>query len=119
MFFFVISALLGFIGLIYLWFKTSYGYFQKRGFPGPSPTFPYGNLPNLIFFKRNVLYDWEVIYNQFKGKASVVGAFEMKSPKLMIMDPELIKCVFIKNFKNFHDNEFSKMVCSNLIQCDR
>lgn len=110
MFLIVISIIFGLFGLLYLWFKVSYGHFQRRGIPGPSPAFPYGNLPNGIFLKRNIIYDWDDLYQQYKGKEGVIGAFELKSPKFMLIDPELIKCVMVKNFKNFHNNEFSKMV---------
>lgn len=42
-----------------------------------------------------------------------MGFFEMKTPKLLLIDPETLKTVMVKNFKNFHDNEFSKMVKKN------
>ena len=34
----------------------------------------------------------------------------MKSPSILLIDPEAIKIVMVKNFKNFHDNAFGKMV---------
>ena len=34
----------------------------------------------------------------------------MRSPRLLILDPKLSKDVMIRNFKSFHDNEFSSMI---------
>ena len=36
--------------------------------------------------------------------------FAMTAPQLLIIDPQLIKKIFISNFKEFHDNEFADMV---------
>lgn len=33
----------------------------------------------------------------------------MRSPRVLVLEPELVKEILIKNFKNFHENEFSKM----------
>lgn len=48
---------------------------------------------------------------EFRGKAPFVGYFEIKSPGILVIEPEMVKNVLIKYFKNFHDNEFSQMVC--------
>lgn len=52
----------------------------------------------------------KVCYREFRGRAPFIGFFEVKSPGIMLIDPEAVKSVLVKNFKNFHDNEFSKMV---------
>lgn len=49
-------------------------------------------------------------FREFRGKAPFVGYFEVKSPSIMLIDPDVVKTVLVKNFKNFHDNAFSKMV---------
>lgn len=33
----------------------------------------------------------------------------MRSPRVLILEPELVKEILIKNFKSFHENEFSQM----------
>lgn len=47
---------------------------------------------------------------EFRGKAPFVGYFEVKSPIVLLIDPQAVKSVLVKNFKNFHDSIFSKMV---------
>lgn len=34
----------------------------------------------------------------------------MRSPRLVVLEPELVKDVMIRNFKSFHDNEFGDMI---------
>lgn len=45
-------------------------------------------------------------HSEFKGKAPFVGIFQIRSPRLLLLKPEMVKDVLVKNFKNFHDNEF-------------
>lgn len=106
----IVTFLCGIFGLLYIWFKIGYNHFENRGIKGPKPTFPYGNQPNSLFMKRSFIHDVEEIYKKFKGKAAFVGTFGFKSPELLAIDPEIIKIVMVKNFKNFHDNQFAKMV---------
>lgn len=35
---------------------------------------------------------------------------QIRMPRLMVLEPELVKDVLIRNFKNFHDNEFGGMI---------
>lgn len=129
---FYIFGLLSIIGLLYYWFTLKYKYFDNLKVPGPKPKFPFGNTPSSFTQKRNAIYDFDDIYQwmdwfklwnyalflhffrEFRGKAPFVGYFEMKTAKIMLIDPEAVKGVMVKNFKNFHDNEFSKMVCNAL-----
>lgn len=34
----------------------------------------------------------------------------MRSPQILVIDPELMKDIMIKNFKSFHDNDLSTIV---------
>jgi hypothetical protein len=57
-----------------------------------------------------------LFHREFRKKAPFVGYFEGRTPKLLIISPEIAKQVMIKNFSNFHDNEFSNMVNEILFQ---
>lgn len=59
----------------------------------------------------NTMIQNYLLIREFKSKSRFVGYFEFKTPKFLILDPKLVQTVLVKNFKNFHDNEFSKMVC--------
>lgn len=127
----VVSALTVIIVLIYYSFVSSFKHFAKLGIPGPKPKFPFGNMPNVITQKRNMTYDyddiyqwadfmfdnvvklnfqWNVFCREFRGKAPFVGYFEMQSPSILLIDPDAIKEVLVKNFKNFNANLFGQVV---------
>lgn len=106
----VLQGVLATGALIYFWFTMKFKHFKELGLPGPKPKFPFGNISNVITRTRNITYDYDDIYKQFKDKAPFAGFFEFKAPKILVIDPEIIKTVMIKSFKNFHDSEFSQMV---------
>jgi cytochrome P450 len=49
------------------------------------------------------------IFSDFKGRANFIGIYQMRSPRVFILDPQMAKDVLVKNFKHFRENEFSKM----------
>lgn len=40
----------------------------------------------------------------------VVGIFNITTPQLLLLEPNLIQDVLVRNFHNFHDNEFDDFV---------
>ena len=49
-------------------------------------------------------------YRKYKENEAFVGIFTMRTPKLMLIDPDLIRDVMIKHFRFFSDNEISDFV---------
>ncbi|XP_017056731.1 probable cytochrome P450 28a5 [Drosophila ficusphila] len=96
------------LGLLYATLIWNYGHWRKRGVPGPKPKILCGNYPNMFTAKRHVSYDLDDIYRKYKNKYDVVGIFSGRAPQLLVVSPEMARRVFVTNFKNFHDNEFSK-----------
>jgi hypothetical protein len=45
--------------------------------------------------------------SEFKDKAPFCGYFAMFSPYLLATDPDLIKQMFIRDFKKFRNNDFT------------
>ncbi|KAG5671154.1 hypothetical protein PVAND_001367 [Polypedilum vanderplanki] len=88
---------------------TKYDYFEKRGLLAPKPKFPFGNCKGAYTGKQNIIYDLNDIYQQFRKKTSFVGYFEAKTPKILVISPDVAKDVMIKYFKNFHDNEIASL----------
>lgn len=48
-------------------------------------------------------------FSKFKGER-FVGIYRLLTPQLMILDTDLCKEIFVKNFRSFHDTSFAKMV---------
>uniref|UniRef100_A0A1B0CEM5 Cytochrome n=1 Tax=Lutzomyia longipalpis TaxID=7200 RepID=A0A1B0CEM5_LUTLO len=93
----------------YIYITWNYDYWKKRNIPGPSARFFFGNLPNSITQKRSVTYDIDDLYKEFKDRHGIIGYYNMRSPVLMILQPDIAKDVLVKHFKAFAKNEFADM----------
>ncbi|KAG5681251.1 hypothetical protein PVAND_010702 [Polypedilum vanderplanki] len=95
------------IASIYFVLTQKFKYFSKHGIPGPKTHFPYGNTKDAFWGKRNVIYDIDDIYRHFKGKSPFVGFFMTFTPYYLIMEPDLVKKIFINDFGKFRNNDFN------------
>lgn len=95
---------------IYLNLREKHKYFENRGVVGPKPEFFFGNLRDVFFKKRHISSCIDDIYKTYKDKEQLVGFFNVTTPYLLIIDPELVKQIVIKDFKHFRNNEFSTLV---------
>ncbi|XP_058061357.1 probable cytochrome P450 28a5 [Anopheles bellator] len=105
----VLGAVAGLLGGLYLFLAWEFNYWEKRGVKGPKPKLLLGNLPYLLTRKRNMVYNYEQLYNDYTNEP-VIGYFSIRTPQLLVKDPELIKEVLSKSFHNFAANEFSDTV---------
>lgn len=103
---FVIVALIFFtLVLIYSWTQKRYQFWVQRGFISAPTSFPFGSLKG-FGTKIPTCEGLDSYYKNFKGKAKALGLYFFVSPTLMIMDIELLKNVFIRDFTSFHDRGF-------------
>ena len=51
-----------------------------------------------------------MIFSDFKAKTPFVGIIQTRDPRLLILEPELIKDVLIRKFNNFRNSEFVDMI---------
>lgn len=128
-----LGALLAF----YLTITFRYRQFSRQGIPGPKPIFPFGNTKSSILKQRNVVYDVDDVYRwdkhvkksekfikiflfrrNFKDKAPFSGFFALFTPYLLATDPDLIKQMFIRDFKKFKNNDFT-VNSSERSSCDK
>ncbi|XP_065365375.1 cytochrome P450 3A24-like [Calliphora vicina] len=69
----------------------------------------------LLRLDGGIWLDFEKI-NHHKNKKSYknsdyfIGVFNSRCPQLMILNPEMIRRVFVTDFKHFHDNEVSTFI---------
>ncbi|EDW88952.2 uncharacterized protein Dyak_GE25311 [Drosophila yakuba] len=102
---FSIAAILA---LIYVFLTWNFSYWKKRGIP-TAKSWPFvGSFPSIFTQKRNVVYDMDEIYEQYKNTDSIVGVFQTRIPQLMVTTPEYAHKVFVSDFRSFHDNEMAK-----------
>lgn len=100
--FVVLTLIVLLLALIYFSGQKRYKYWNERGYITAPTTFPFGNLKG-IGTEVNAAIGLDKIYQSFKEKAKAVGIYFFLTPTLLVMDVELLKHIFIKDFASFHD----------------
>jgi len=90
---------------VYAYFKVSFNYWKKRNVPYAKPTFPFGNLGDMIFLKKSIGQLFENIYKELDGE-KYGGTYAGIKPGFIFRDPDIIKNVLVKDFSSFHDRGF-------------
>ncbi|CAH1164438.1 unnamed protein product [Phyllotreta striolata] len=94
--------LLGAIAFIYVYYKKSFGYWSDMGVPQLEPTFPFGDMSDAIFRRKNMGDKIKEIYDRMKGKR-YVGLYFFSRKVFLPLDPVLIKDILNKDFQHFSD----------------
>lgn len=77
---------------VYLYFKWNYTYWQRKGVPFIPPTFPFGNVADLVTNKVTFGVYLQNLYAHFKRLGLPYGGvFFFGRKTLILCDPELIK----------------------------
>jgi cytochrome P450 family 6 len=110
----LITIILAICAYFYQRLSEKHKYFEKRGIVSPKPEFFFGNLKDVFFKRRHISRCIDDIYKKYKDKEQLVGFYNITTPYLLIIDPELVKQIVIKDFKYFRNNEFSTLVRRHL-----
>lgn len=86
---------------LYVYFKVSYSYWEKRGVPTVKATVPFGNFPGSIISGINPAFEIVDLYKAFKGH-KVGGLYKLSGPSLLLLDTDIIKDVLVKDFDHFY-----------------
>ncbi|EDV31778.2 uncharacterized protein Dana_GF14381 [Drosophila ananassae] len=101
----ILLGLVGLFALVYIFLTWNFNYWKKRGIPS-AKAWPFvGSFPSVFTQKRNMVYDIEDVYNQYKDSDSIVGLFNTRLPQLMVTTPEYAHKIYASDFRSFHDNE--------------
>ncbi|XP_058817241.1 uncharacterized protein LOC131680542 [Topomyia yanbarensis] len=96
------------VAALYIYLVWNFNYWKKRDVPGPDPTPLLGNFPSFVLHHRPIMNEMDKIYRDYKEKFNFVGVFSNRSPRIFVLSSGLAKDILIKDFKNFHDNEFAQ-----------
>jgi len=99
----LISILCCLLGVLYIYLTQVYIYWKKRGVPFLEPSFPAGNVMELILAKRTIAEVYNDFYQNLSGH-KFAGLYQIQRPVLIIMDPDLIKNILVKDFEHFQDH---------------
>ena len=94
-----------FLAGVYVYFKVSFNYWKKRNVPYAKPTFPFGNLGDMLFLRTCIGQLFENIYKELDGE-KYGGTYALTKPGFIFRDPDIIKNIIVKDFSSFHDRGF-------------
>lgn len=77
-------------------------YWQRRGVPCLKPSYLLGNLDG-VGEKIHATLNLQLIYENFKDEHKFCGFYLLQSPRLLLIDLDVIKNVIIKDFHYFAD----------------
>ncbi|XP_031772912.1 probable cytochrome P450 6a14 [Apis florea] len=84
----------------YCYLTSNNNFWKNRGISGPKPMLGFGNMKKVIFGEESLVQFLTKMYHEYKNE-SMIGIFKLKTPALIIKDPDLIKTVLIKDFSKF------------------
>lgn len=98
----VFILLIGAVTALFFFLRNKLNYWKNRGVAHDKPSLLLGNLDGVgqtIHLATKI----QVIYEKHKIGNKVCGFYLLQSPRLIVIDPELIKNILIKDFNNFAD----------------
>ncbi|XP_059611812.1 uncharacterized protein LOC132258498 [Phlebotomus argentipes] len=107
--FLLVTALAALILYIYRFGTRNENFFLERGLKFHKPTFLFGNCYKMVR-KQDCLYDYIKNLSKDFPNEKMIGHFEFRDPIVIILDPELVKKLAVKEFESFtdHRNVFSE-----------
>lgn len=98
----LLALVVGVVTALYFYLRHNLNYWQNRGIPCLEPSLLLGNLDGVgQKIHNNINLQW--VYEHFKVGNKFCGFYLLQSPRLIILDLDLIKSILIKDFNNFVD----------------
>ncbi|KYM99949.1 putative cytochrome P450 6a13 [Cyphomyrmex costatus] len=88
------------LGSLYFYLTATFDFWKCRGVPFKKPTVLVGNFGPLLLFRKSQPEGVKEMYQWFKNER-FFGAFRVRSPVLILRDPDLVRSVCVKDFSSF------------------
>ncbi|XP_018359392.1 PREDICTED: probable cytochrome P450 6a14 isoform X2 [Trachymyrmex cornetzi] len=88
------------LGSLYFYLTATFDFWKCRGVPFKKPTVLVGNFGPLLLFRTSQPEGVKEMYQWFKDER-FFGAFRVRSPVLILRDPDLVRSVCVKDFACF------------------
>ncbi|XP_011867443.1 PREDICTED: cytochrome P450 6B2-like isoform X2 [Vollenhovia emeryi] len=89
-----------FLGSLYFYLTATFDFWECRGVPFKKPTVLVGNFGPLLLFRKSLPEGVKEMYQWFEDER-FFGAFRVRSPVLIVRDPDLVRSIFVKDFPCF------------------
>jgi len=88
--------------LVHLYIRYTANHWKRMGVPFMPPHPLFGNIKEIALFRTLHVYGYQKLYYHFAGEP-YAGIFQLRTPSLLLRDPEVIKAFLVKDFAHFHD----------------
>lgn len=105
-FLYIFLIVVGVIVLFWVFSTSTFDYWKHQGVFYLKPTPFFGNMGSLLLMKLSAHEMYDQLYRLI-DKFPYGGFFQMRTPVLVLKDPELIRRILITDFKYFTDRGFS------------
>jgi cytochrome P450 family 6 len=110
----IILCLIIICTFLYYYSTSTYDKWKKLNVLHIEPVPLFGNIFKMIIELERQINSFGRIYHRFPG-AKICGFYQMRTPFLMIRDPELINTIMIKDFSHFTDHGFDNDESVNIM----
>lgn len=98
----LILILIGFATVLFYYLHQKMNYWKRRGVPNLKPSYLLGNLDG-VGEKIHATINLQNMYEHFKDNHKFCGFYLLQTPRLLLIDLDVIKNVLIRDFHNFTD----------------
>lgn len=89
------------LGILYIWIKHVYSYWERTKFPFIKPSIPFGNIYDCSTGKKSMGMN---LYDLYKSSTEpIIGIYLLFRPALLVRDADLIKCILSTDSNSFYD----------------
>lgn len=88
------------LGITYRFLTSTFDFWKSRGVQFRKPTVLFGNFSDTLLFRKSLPENIKGMYEWFENER-YFGVFRVRSPMLILRDPDLVKDIFVKNFACF------------------
>ncbi|XP_055679441.1 probable cytochrome P450 9f2 [Lutzomyia longipalpis] len=101
--FLIFTSIAALIYYIYQYGTKNENFFLEKGIKFQKPTFLFGNCFDMVRNKIGFFDYMRYIGEKFPNE-KIIGHFDFRSPLFVILDPEIVKYLAVKEFDNFCDH---------------
>ncbi|KAG5865603.1 hypothetical protein JTB14_011565 [Gonioctena quinquepunctata] len=119
-----LAVSIAFIVIIFAWYRKVLNYWKRKGIDGLKPSFPFGNMKEVILQKESLGVPSKDFYFDMKAKGlRHGGAYFFTKPEYIPIDLDLMKAILQRDFQYFNShggyvNEKSDPLSPNLFNLD-
>ncbi|XP_023022600.1 cytochrome P450 6k1 isoform X2 [Leptinotarsa decemlineata] len=92
--------------LLYLYWTRNFNYWKNRGIPYKKPIPFFGNIKDVLTFRKSIGMNLKDIYDEMDGP--YLGIFIMDKPALLLKNLDVIKNILVTDFNNFCDRTLTQ-----------